>query len=183
MKTSRSLSRRLARRKALDRRLDRLARLACRRSLDSRSLPVVRKKRHMDRCVRMIRHSDGIRDIAQKIKDKAVELINKFKQLSGGQKIALILTKIVKAVAAIYTAKTVNDIRKDIQLINGWKSQTMQLAEEWERKGIEESAGGLKRKIFLKQGLKALLGLITALVAFSKEKVIKAGLSGGNDVE
>ena len=157
----------------------RSSRKLSRLAFDDRNLPVVRRRQHLDRCARMIRHSDGIKDIALKIKEKALGLVEKFKQLSGGQKIALALTKIVKLLAALYAAKTANDIRKDIQLINGWKSQTIQLANEWEKPGLESSADSLKKKIFLKQGLKVVLGLVTALVAASKEKVIKAGLPEG----
>ena len=136
-------------------------------------------RRHIDYRVRAVRHCDDIKDIALKVKAKAQELINEFKSMPTGKKIAIALTKLVKYVSAIYAAKTANDLRKDIMLINDWKSQTIQLAEEWQRSGIESSADDMKKYYIKKKGLKALLGLVTALVAYAGEKFAKA--SGNTD--
>ena len=133
-----------------------------------------KNRRHIDYRVRAVRHCDDIKDIALKVKAKAQELINEFKALPTGRKIAVALTKLVKYVSAIYAAKTANDLRKDIALINDWKNHTIQLADEWQRSGIEETAADHKALLIKKQGLKALIGLVTALVAYAGEKFAKA---------
>lgn len=135
-----------------------------------------KSRRHIDYRVRAVRHCDDIKDIALKVKAKAQELINEFKAMPAGKKIAIALTKLVKYVSAIYAAKTANDLRKDIMLINDWKARTVQLEDEWRKLEVTSSADTLKKRLILKQGFKVLIGLVIALVANIKEKTVKAGL-------
>lgn len=136
-------------------------------------------RRHIDYRVRAVRHCDDIKDIALKVKTKAQELINEFKALPTGRKIAVALAKLVKYVSAIYSAKTAIELKKSISLINDWKNATTQMADEWLKQEIVSSAESVKKKLILKQGLKALIGLVTALVAYAGEKFAKA--SGNSD--
>ena len=138
-------------------------------------------RRHIDYRVRAVRHCDDIKDIALKVKAKAQELINEFKAMPTGKKIAIALTKLVKYVSAIYAAKTAKDLIKDIMLINDWKAYILKkTANGWLNSEdfiqAADSASVLKKKLMLKMGIKALIGLVIALVAQVKEKTIKAGL-------
>jgi hypothetical protein len=152
-----------------------------------------KRRPHYDRAVRMIRHSDNLKDIAIKIKQKAVDLANQFKQMKTGQKIAIVLLKISQAVSAVYAAKTANEVRKQIQTINVLKKHAITMSDRIEAYkstgnanvpfGISEGhIRDLKVKA-LKQGLKALLGLLVAFVAYSKEKIVKAGLPSDYSAE
>ena len=55
---------------------------------------IIKNKRHgmkrIDHRVLAVRHCDDLKDIALKIKAKASELINQFKELPTGKKIAVL---------------------------------------------------------------------------------------------
>lgn len=134
-------------------------------------------RRHIDYRVRAVRHCDDIKDVALKIKAKAQELISQFKSMKNGQKVALVLTKLIKYISGIYAAKTAYDLKQNISLINDWKKYALKTTASWEAYDQETaSADILKKKLMLKMGVKALIGLVVALVAQVKEKTIKAGL-------
>ena len=136
-----------------------------------------KNRRHIDYRVRAVRHCDDIKDVALKIKAKAQELISQFKSMKNGQKVALVLTKLIKYISGIYAAKTAYDLKQNINLINDWKKYALKTTASWETYDQESaSADELKKKLMLKMGIKALIGLVVALVAQVKEKTIKAGL-------
>jgi hypothetical protein len=143
----------------------------------------------------MVRHNDGIREIAKKLERKAKELSDQFKRLSGGQKVAVILLKIARVVSLVFSAKTAYEIKKNVSELNSLKYAAEQEARQsWlESMGIEtiriktvepdrvEIPGVnfpdrkeiLKQKI-LAQSLKGFIGLLTAFISLVSEKMIKA---------
>lgn len=147
-------------------------------------------RRYMDYRVRAVRRCDGVKDIAQKVKDKATELYNQFKAMPNGQKVAKCLALIVKCVAGIYAAKSVVDLKTVVSKLNEAKKTAVDSFTAFEAIGPNANAinainqnyaneagniaGSAKKAAFLKQGFKVLIALVTALIAHAGEAYVKA---------
>lgn len=140
--------------------------------IDSRG----RRIRVIDHRAYAIRHSDGLKEIAFKIREKAGSLVRQFKQMKGGQKIAYVLLKIIKLVAALFAVKTAVDIKRRFAEIKREKNELINLSEEWQRSGIEANAQEQRKAVALGSGVKVVIALVSALLAASGEKVVAAGL-------
>ena len=147
-------------------------------------------RRYMDYRVRAVRRCDGVKDIAQKVKDKATELYNQFKAMPNGQKVAKCLALIVKCVAGIYAAKSVVDLKTVVSKLNEAKKTAVDSFTAFEAIGPNANTintnnqnyaneasnivGSAKKAAFLKQGFKVLIALVTALIAHAGEAYVKA---------
>ena len=134
------------------------------------------KRRHIDYRAYAIRHSDGLRDIAAKLKEKAVSLANEFKQMKGGQKIAVVLFNLVKLAGTLFAVKSAADIKRSFAQIEREKNNLINLSDAWQKQGIEMNAGNEKKAVALKSGLKVIAGMLSVLLAAAGEKVVAAGL-------
>ena len=132
---------------------------------------------YSDARVIYVRHCDDVKDIALKVKTKAQELISQFKSMKNGQRMAIVLTKLVKLISALYSAKSAIQLAGCISGINKWKKEAIKTTADWETYALQSDiAEQTKAKQVLKYGIKALIGLVVALVAQLKEKTIKAGI-------
>lgn len=136
-----------------------------------------RSVRYTDARVRYVRHCDDVKDIALKVKAKAQELISQFKSMKNGQRVAIVLTKLIKLIGALYSAKSAVQLAGCISGINKWKKEAIKTTADWETYALQSDiAEQTKAKQILKYGVKALIGLVVVLVAQLKEKTIKAGI-------
>lgn len=141
-------------------------------------------RRHIDRRVYAIRHCDGLKDIASKIKEKAMSMAEQFKQMDGGQKTAYILAKIAKNVAGFFAIKSAVDIKSKLDELNRDKAILLNTVGKgtgglatFKSNQIAEKTEQSKKIMLLKQGVKVIVSLITAFIASSKEKAIEAQVS------
>lgn len=146
--------------------------------------------RHVDYRAMAVRHCDGVREIAAKIKEKASELINQFKELSAGRKIVYLLSQLMKIISAISVAKDVYGIKKDLSALNAWKEQYISETKAFMEKNAKLFGGGSvaeeeitgyqntfkqkKKFILIKHGLKILLGLVGAFAGYATESLAKS---------
>lgn len=142
----------------------------------------IRRRRHIDRCARMVRHSDDIRDVALKIKQKASELIDRFKRYTWGQKIAISLAKLVKILSVLYAVKNIKDTRDSIRLLKAWEAGArayfILMGKKEELEGVHGNVIDIAKVVVMRQGYKLVMALVATLIAQLTEKVAKAGLPG-----
>ena len=131
-----------------------------------------------------IRHDDGIKEMAAKIKEKCVSVIEDVKNAPGiGRKIAVVLTKIAKLAAMIYSGKNVIEAVKALKGVKeGALDPIMNEVDGafMRGPGAQQEYWGTNGKSVpnwggaLKAGLKVIAGLITALAATALEHAAKA---------
>ena len=169
---------------------DKVRRVKMIQSRRRKSIRRMADRRYIDYRVRAVRRCDGVKDIAQKVKDKATELYNQFKAMPKGQKVAKCLALIVKCVARIYAAKSVVDLKTAVSKLNEAKKTAVDSFTAFEAIGPNANAintinqnyaneagnivGSAKKAEFLKQGFKVLIALVTALIAHAGEAYVKA---------
>lgn len=132
------------------------------------------KRRVIDRAAKMVRRSDGIKDLALKIKAKAKSLIDEFKTIPTGKKIAAGLATLVALTTGLFAAKSAIELKKGIEQIKACKTN---IANGFESVG-PDSEQSVKKILLLKNGLKVVLGLVDAIIASVLTKII---LSEKND--
>lgn len=132
------------------------------------------KRRVIDRAAKMVRRSDGIKDLALKIKAKAKSLIDEFKTIPTGKKIAAGLATLVALTTGLFAAKSAIELKKGIEQIKACKTN---IANGFESVGLD-SEQSVKKILLLKNGLKVVLGLVDAIIASVLTKII---LSEKND--
>jgi tetrahydromethanopterin S-methyltransferase subunit F len=146
---------------------------------------MIMRTKYIDHRVLAVRHCDDLKDIALKIKAKASELINQFKELPTGKKIAVLLAKLIQLVSGFYAAKSAVEFKGKVDEIKYTCENIKSQARLFGRNdpslenGIETAGNSLKTNLILKQGLKIVLGLAGAFVAGAAEKFVKN--SGGSD--
>lgn len=75
-----------------------------------------------------MRHHDGLRDIAGKIKSKCLELINRFKRLPTLRKLALILGRLVQAVGIVWVSKGSRGVFGELKVVRALNEEAY---KEW----------------------------------------------------
>lgn len=133
-------------------------------------------RRHIDKCALAVRHSDGLQDIATKIKEKAAALMDMLKNSPKAQKVVRGLGILLSLISATFAVKSAVDVKRQIQQINACNKEIQSNFDEFSSlEDYEEGGAPLisKKKAFIKGGLKALLGLVSAFCGILMQKYAK----------
>lgn len=138
-----------------------------------------------------LRHNDGLKDIALKIKDKCVELIKKymgtFRRLPVGKKILFLLGNLAKiagafifGMGAINAPKAISQARNAKQIIAELQAEVNSSAFD-EAFGYNEGASMMAipneddfKKVAFKAGIKIISGLVLVLAGTVTSTVASA---------
>lgn len=127
-------------------------------------------RRHCDAGVRAVRHSDGLKEIGNKIKDLCKKLAAYFKSIGVGGAIARLLMLVLAGVGAVFTARKTTEL-----MLNSNKllrlAMELDAATEKQQKFILEN--GAKAKAAITQ-TKVVAKLSKALAERAAKKAAKA---------
>lgn len=131
------------------------------------------KDRNYKRSLMRTRHSDGIKEIGQRLIEKIRGLIDKFKSLSTGRKITVLLARLAQIASAIIAAreaKNFDTIKSEYKKFVKVRGQIQKVGWDYVKQDYGNS-GLLGRKYeehlngFVKPTLKIILSLAGAFVA------------------
>lgn len=144
------------------------------------------KTKKQNHSLKRVRHSDGIKEIGQRLIEKVHTLIDKFKSLSTGRKITVLLARLAQIASAIIAAKEA----KNFDTIKSEYKKFVKVRGQIEKVGwdyVKQDYGnsgllGRKYEEHLKGFVKPMLKIILSLAgAFVSQIVASKAKSGKLD--
>lgn len=145
-------------------------------------------RRRIDRRVYAIRHNDGIKDLVSKAIGSAKEIINDFKRLPTGKKIAILASRALQILGSFLSFKTIAEARSNLKEMDKVRAELQREYNEQanlteaaliprlqrEYQGKVEAAAHERIPKASKMALKAFIGLLAFLTGTLGQKIISS---------